>query len=84
MLIINAPGVFKNVWNFIGPMIDKRTRDKIQILGKDYLKAVLEHVPKENLPDFYGGTDTTCDFVTEKGPWADHYPPGCIFNISSA
>lgn len=40
---------------------------------KDYLPKLLEWVPRENLPDFFGGTDTSCDFVTEKGPWAEHW-----------
>jgi len=29
MFVINTPWIFKSVWNFLGPMIDKRTRDKI-------------------------------------------------------
>ena len=40
---------------------------------KDYLPKLLEWIPRENLPDFFGGTDTSCDFVTEKGPWAEHW-----------
>ena len=81
MFILNAPFFFTAIWKFIGPLIDKRTRDKISVLGgqKEYLPKVLEWVPKENLPDFFGGTDTTCDFKTEKGPWAEHYPVGCTF-----
>lgn len=73
MVIINTPWVFKAVWNFVSPMLDKRTRDKISMVGgaKEYTPKLLELVDRADLPDFLGGDDPTCDFVTENGPWMD-------------
>ena len=51
---------------------------------KDYLPKLLEWVPRENLPDFFGGTDTSCDFVTEKGPWAEHWAVRAHPHITSS
>jgi len=81
MFIINAPLMFRGVWSFISPLMDKRTRDKTSILGgqKDYAPKLLEWVPADNLPNFLGGKDTSCDFIHEKGPWADSFPSGHMF-----
>lgn len=81
MFIINAPLMFRTVWSFIGPLMDKRTRDKTSILGgqKDFLPKLLEWLPAENLPVFLGGKDTSCDFIHEKGPWAESFPAGHLF-----
>lgn len=74
MMIINAPKVFTVVWSFLKPLLDKRTREKINILGSNYLPTVLEHVRKEELPTFLGGSDDTCDLLNEKGPWVEQMP----------
>ena len=71
----------RTIWGFISPLMDKRTRDKTSILGgpKDFTPRLLEWVPADNLPDFLGGKDTSCDFIHEKGPWADAFPAGHMF-----
>ena len=81
MFIINAPLIFRTVWGFISPLMDKRTRDKTSILGgqKDFAPKLLEWVPALNLPVFLGGKDTSCDFIHERGPWADSFPAGHMF-----
>ena len=64
------------VWRFVSPLLDKRTQAKICICGgrHDYLPRLLERIDAECLPDFLGGNDTTCDFVSERGPWAGRFP----------
>ena len=81
MFIINAPLMFRTVWGFISPLMDKRTRDKTSILGgpRDFVPKLLEWVPADNLPIFLGGKDTSCYFIHEKGPWADAFPAGHMF-----
>lgn len=59
MLIINAPMMFRGAWSVISPFIDKKTRDKITILGSKYHDTLLEIVDKENVPESLGG-DCTC------------------------
>ncbi len=38
MFIINAPFLFTGVWAIVKMWIDDKTKEKIQILGKDYKK----------------------------------------------
>ena len=38
MYIINAPMLFSGAWNMIKLLLDKKTQDKIKIIGSDYLK----------------------------------------------
>ena len=33
-----------------------------------------EHLDIDDLPEFLGGKDTSCDFVREVGPWAEYVP----------
>ena len=74
LFVINAPVTFTIVWKFIRPLLDKRTRDKVSILGSSYTSELLEHIDVEDLPTFLGGKDESCDFVSEKGPWATQMP----------
>ncbi|GAX78312.1 hypothetical protein CEUSTIGMA_g5754.t1 [Chlamydomonas eustigma] len=50
MFIINTPFIFKTIWAFVNPMLEERTRKKI-----DYLSTVAEVIPVENLPTIFGG-----------------------------
>jgi hypothetical protein len=44
IFVINAPFVFTAAWRLIQPLLDERTRNKIDILGSDYLAKVTEHI----------------------------------------
>ena len=54
MLIINAPVTFVSVWAIIKGFIDHHTRTKVEVMGHNYLRRVLEIVPEENFPVYLG------------------------------
>jgi hypothetical protein len=72
MYIVNAPYLFSGVWVIIKGFLDAKTVAKISISSSD--KVLLEHVDKENLPDFLGGS-CNCSFDSRGclgpnvGPW---------------
>merc|ERR1711871_695013 len=74
--IVNAPFVFRGAWSVVSAMLDPNTVAKFTIMGgeKDYMPKLLAVLPKEDIPSFLGGTDTTCDFINEQGVWASHMP----------
>ncbi|KAI8087869.1 CRAL-TRIO domain-containing protein [Gilbertella persicaria] len=65
--LVNAPSAFVYVWKIVKAWLDPGTIAKIQILGSDYQKALLDQIPAENLPAFLGGT-CTCQ----------HMDGGCV------
>lgn len=71
--IINAPWAFSAVWAIVKPWLDEVTVAKIEILGGNYKDALLQQIPKENLPREFGGT-CECQNVGgcsmgDAGPW---------------
>ena len=44
MFIINAPIYFTTIWSMIKLFIDEKTKKKINIVGSDYKKKLLEYV----------------------------------------
>jgi len=76
MFIINAPMLFSATWSIVSKFIDKKTKEKITICGKDFNKKIRELVDEENLPDFLGGT-CNCPMGclnSNVGPWN----PNCL------
>ncbi|CAO3685259.1 unnamed protein product [Umbelopsis vinacea] len=67
LFIVNAPSAFVIVWKMVKGWLDPGTIAKIQIFGKDYEQALLDHIPAENLPSFLGGK---CE--------CNHMPGGCV------
>ncbi|KAI8991483.1 CRAL-TRIO domain-containing protein [Mycotypha africana] len=65
--LVNAPSAFVYVWKIVKAWLDPGTIAKIQIIGSDYKKALLEQIAPENLPKFLGGE---CD--------CDHMDGGCV------
>ena len=57
LIIINAPSFFTTVWRLVRLVVDERTREKIQVLGKDYRDVLLKYVDEDQLPSFAGGPD---------------------------
>lgn len=74
--IVNAPFVFTAAWSLVSKWLDPNTVAKFKIMGgpKEFLPKLLEVVDEQNIPTFLGGTDESCDFITEKGPWAKTMP----------
>jgi hypothetical protein len=73
MFVINTPTLFTAVWAMLKTMLDEHTVSKIQIVGSNYQKHLLEHIDAENLPAYLGGTcecEGGCD-RSDKGPWND-------------
>lgn len=54
MFVINTPGIFKFLWAIVKPMVDKKTLEKIVILGSNYYDTLIKHMPKESIPKEYG------------------------------
>lgn len=55
LFIINSPWYFSAIYNIFKPFIDKRTRDKFNILGSDFLPVLLDHMDITQIPSDYGG-----------------------------
>eukprot|EP01025_Chloroclados_australasicus_P002455 TRINITY_DN1055_c0_g1_i2.p1 TRINITY_DN1055_c0_g1~~TRINITY_DN1055_c0_g1_i2.p1 ORF type:complete len:492 (-),score=36.16 TRINITY_DN1055_c0_g1_i2:370-1845(-) len=70
VFIINAPIIFKAVWKFIHPLLNPRTRGKIELYGQNYKQALLEHVDIDSIPQYLGGNSKET-LVDDVGPWND-------------
>lgn len=55
MFIINTPRIFTLFFSLVKPMMDKRTLDKIRVLGTDFLPVLEKHVDSVHIPKEYGG-----------------------------
>lgn len=75
LAIVNAPSSFTMIWSMIKPWISKETAAKVDILGSDYAKVLLELVDAENLPSTLGGKCTCAKEggcpLSGAGPWMD-------------
>jgi hypothetical protein len=60
VFIINAPFFFSLIFNIFKPFIDKRTVDKIVILGSNYLPTLEHYVDASVIPVEMGGQCTNC------------------------
>lgn len=54
--VINAPWAFTAAWRLIQPLLDERTKNKIEILGSDYYKTIAEKIDPAQIEKLYGGT----------------------------
>lgn len=75
LVIINAPSSFTIIWNVIKPWLSKETVAKINVLGSDYERVLLELVDAGSLPTSLGG-ECTCEGLggcelSGAGPWQD-------------
>jgi hypothetical protein len=53
--VINAPWYFTAIWTLVKPWIDPITREKMQILGTDYLSVLLKYIDLDQIPMELGG-----------------------------
>eukprot|EP00850_Spirogloea_muscicola_P022091 SM000276S10303 [mRNA] locus=s276:80317:89316:- [translate_table: standard] len=73
IIIINAPPVFKLIWQIVRIWLDKKTLRKIDVVGSKYEAKLLEHVDIDNLPQAFGGNCKClggCENL-DAGPWKD-------------
>jgi len=73
--IINAPWLFSAIWTFAKMFIDKKTQEKISIMGSGAAKELLKYIDPEVLPKFLGGDrDLTIeDMPKEVYPWTAYW-----------
>jgi len=85
--LINTPFLFSSVWTIIKPFIDKKTRKKFIMEGKNFKSLLLENIYADDLPSFLGGNCLCANvqggcLYSDIGPWN---PNGgiknCIFNL---
>jgi len=71
LMIINAPLGFGTTWKVVKRWLAKETVAKINILGSDYQAALLDDIPAENLPTFFGGKCSCPEgcYFSGAGPW---------------
>lgn len=76
MFLINTSMTFGALWAILKLMINKKTRDKISVLGSKYMKEVNKFVDMDNLPKSMGGNNPKEIYETA-GPWSA-YTAECI------
>jgi hypothetical protein len=77
MVIVNAPALFRSAWLAVRPFLDERTLRKISLVGPGEAskEALLALIPRERLPEAYGGTSRVGGGQEEGGGgWADAGP----------
>lgn len=67
MIVVKAPKVFPVFYNLIKTFMDKRTRDKVAVLGSNWQEELQKFISPDQLPQAYGGT--RC----EPDPWCSDY-----------
>ena len=55
IFVINAPFVFTAAWRMVQPLLDERTKNKIDILGKNYLEEISEFIDIDQIEKPWGG-----------------------------
>lgn len=71
VLAVNFPWILSAAWSLIKRLIPAEKRDVVQFINSD---KIFDFVPKENCPDFLGGTCTKpYRYVSEKSPNAIEY-----------
>ena len=48
--IVNVPWAFAAVWNLVSPMLPEHTRNKVSIMGKNFLPQLLTEIDASELP----------------------------------
>ena len=73
LYIINAPWGFSGVFSFVKRFLDPVTVAKIHVLGSTYQTELFAQIPKENLPEQFGGTCKCAQgcMFSDDGPWQD-------------
>ncbi|TFK74886.1 CRAL/TRIO domain-containing protein [Pluteus cervinus] len=75
LAIVNAPSSFTFIWSMIKPWLSKETVAKVEVLGSDYEKVLLNLVDEDCLPSVLGGS-CKCEglggcHLSGVGPWLE-------------
>ncbi|KAJ6559210.1 CRAL TRIO domain-containing protein [Mycena vulgaris] len=73
LAIVNAPSSFAFIWSIIKGWLSKETAEKVDILGSDYKKVLLDLIDADALPSTLGG-NCECEegcHLSSAGPWLD-------------
>ncbi|KAJ7134607.1 CRAL-TRIO domain-containing protein [Mycena epipterygia] len=73
LAIVNAPSSFAFIWSIIKKWLSKETVEKVDILGNDYERVLLDLVDADSLPSTLGGK-CTCEggcHLSSVGPWLE-------------
>ena len=56
IFVVRAPWIFHSLYALIKPLLNEGTRNKVMILGEDFLPTLLKYMPLETVPTFLHGT----------------------------
>lgn len=84
IMVINAPWWFNSAYAVIAPFIDPRTKKKLHVYGKHYLKHLLAEVDESSVATALGGSDSVAlgDAETEKRLWSHVKAINAKHNVS--
>lgn len=75
MMVINTPLLFRTIWKVLKRWMDKRTQEKIIVLGTKFREHLFELCPTDSIPAHFGGSCTCNDMggcaISNAGPWLD-------------
>ena len=71
MFIVNTGMAFSALWSVLKLMLDEKTRDKIDVLGSNYLKQLTKYIDPDNLPKSLGGNNSK-EVNESIGPWTEY------------
>lgn len=66
--VVNVSFVFRILMAFITPFLNKKTVARLEIIQGNPAKQLKKVIPKENLPEVYGGT-CSHNLKESPGPW---------------
>jgi hypothetical protein len=73
--IINAPSSFAYIFSIMKPWMAPETRQKVSILGSNYLEELLQDIDEDALPSIIGGKCTCAEHggcaLSGAGPWQE-------------
>ena len=72
MFIVNAPMLFSGIWAVVKGFLDEKTRNKIKILGANFLPTLEEYWDINDIPTWMGGNSECPRLADCKGPWEDY------------
>mgnify|MGYP003387165590 CR=1 FL=1 len=75
---------FTTLYAVFKPLVEKRTRDKIQVLGGDYQAALQAHIAPEHIPEQYGGTLRDVPWVSQPSQAEGVRVRACVRHSQSA
>lgn len=77
-IVINAPSIFTMIWNLVSKFFDERTRNKIHILGSDYIDTLKELMDEDQIPQELGGKWTKSKMPTGGSVPDKYYDPTAL------